>query len=141
VGLSLLEIVRPDRRRFTEQLVRTAIMAGVDCISVHGRTRHQTSAGHPVNLEQIAFAQEVAKGEVPIVANGDVFSFEDAKRTREVCGVKGVMSARGLLENPVSRSGSMIFWSHVFADIICWVQDDAAAGSPGQHLRLAQTPC
>jgi tRNA-dihydrouridine synthase 4 len=76
-------------------------MAGVDCISVHGRTRHMTSAAHPVSLEQIAFAREVAKGEVPIVANGDVFTLADAQRTREVCGVSGVMSARGLLENPV----------------------------------------
>lgn len=36
-----------------------------------------------------------------MVANGDVFSLKEAEETRRVCGVKGVMSARGLLANPV----------------------------------------
>lgn len=70
-------------------------------VSVHGRTRHQSSSGHPVNLPAIKFAVEAAKGQVPVVANGDVFSLAEARLTRRECGVNGVMSARGLLANPV----------------------------------------
>ena len=85
----------------TDQLVTTAIHAGADVVSVHGRTRHQSSSGHPVNLPAIKFAVEAAKGEVPVVANGDVFSLAEARLARKECGVNGVMSARGLLANPV----------------------------------------
>lgn len=90
----------------TNELVRTAIAAGADILTVHGRTRHQSSSGHPVNLESIKFAVDCAEGELPCVANGDVFTLEDAEETRRRCGVRGVMSARGLLANPVSRASS-----------------------------------
>lgn len=75
--------------------------AGADALTVHGRTRFQPSSSHPVNLERITFAVGCAKGQVPVVANGDVFTLEEADETRRICGVQGVMSARGLLANPV----------------------------------------
>lgn len=85
----------------TNELVSTAIAAGADWITVHGRTRHQSSSGHPVDLDSIAFAVSCAKGQVPVVANGDVFTPGDAIETRRRTGAHGVMSARGLLANPV----------------------------------------
>ncbi|KAG8858926.1 hypothetical protein FRB96_004746 [Tulasnella sp. 330] len=83
----------------TDQLIQTAIHAGASHIAVHGRTRHQPSTA-PVSLESISFAVEAAKGVVPIVANGDAWSFVDSENIRETTGVQGVMSARGLLANP-----------------------------------------
>lgn len=97
--------------RLTNELVRTAIAAGADILTVHGRTRHQSSSGHPVNLDSLAFAVECAKGDIPCMANGDVFTLADAEETRRRCGVRGVMSARGLLANPVSRICSSWFYS------------------------------
>lgn len=88
----------------TDALVRTAIAAGADILTIHGRTRHQSSAGYPVNLDAIRFAVESAKGDVPCIANGDVFSVKEAEVARKRCNVQGVMSARGLLANPVSES-------------------------------------
>lgn len=88
----------------TNTLVNTAIEAGADIITVHGRTRLQSSSGHPVNLDAIAFAVSCGKGRVPMVANGDVFTKAEAEETRRRCGVRGVMSARGLLANPVGGS-------------------------------------
>lgn len=79
----------------------SAVAAGADFISVHGRTRHQSSEAHPVDPEAIAFAASCAKGAVPIVANGDVFTREEGENLRRQTGVQGVMSARGLLANPV----------------------------------------
>ena len=69
---------------------------------MHGRTRHQASA-QPVSLSSIAFAVEAAKGAVPMVANGDAWDLEEVKRIRTQTGCRGVMSARGLLANPVSH--------------------------------------
>lgn len=77
------------------------LASGADVLTVHGRTRHQSSSGHPVNLAAINFARSCAKGQVPVIANGDVFDMADAARTRKETGAEGVMSARGLLANPV----------------------------------------
>ncbi|KAA1069082.1 hypothetical protein PGT21_011102 [Puccinia graminis f. sp. tritici] len=95
--------------RNTSQLIKTAIQANVSMITVHGRTRRQASS-YPVNLESIKFANEEARSSshgtrVPVVANGDIFSLDDARKTREMCGVHGVMSARGLQENPALFAG------------------------------------
>lgn len=92
-------------RRLTNELVTTAIAAGADLITIHGRTRHQSSSGHPVNLDAIRTAAEFAQGKVSVIANGDVFSWEDAQRTRAHTGVGAVMSARGLLANPCLYAG------------------------------------
>lgn len=55
----------------------------------------------PVSLESIRLSVEFAKGAVPVVANGDAWSNIEAEKIREVTGVRGIMSARGLLANPV----------------------------------------
>ena len=87
--------------RRTEQLVSNILASGADVLTVHGRTRHQSSSGYPVNRPAINFARECAKGQIPVIANGDVFDLGDAEKTRKETGVQGVMSARGLLANPV----------------------------------------
>ena len=73
-------------------------------IGVHGRTRHQRDT-EPVNLPGTRFAVEEAKGEVPVIANGDCFTYEDSLKTRKETGANAVMSARGLLENPALFAG------------------------------------
>ncbi|KAG9035702.1 hypothetical protein FRB95_010767 [Tulasnella sp. JGI-2019a] len=88
----------------TDQLIQTAIHAGASHISVHGRTRHQPSTA-PVSLDSISFAVESTKGAVPIVANGDAWSFVESEDIRKTTGVQGVMSARGLLANPAMFAG------------------------------------
>ncbi|KAM0786055.1 hypothetical protein ACM66B_006866 [Microbotryomycetes sp. NB124-2] len=89
----------------TNALVRTAIEAGADILTVHGRTRYQQSQSHPVDLDAIKFAIECAKGQVPCVANGDVFTLEEANKSRKHTGARGAMSARGLLANPALFAG------------------------------------
>ncbi|RXK35403.1 tRNA-dihydrouridine synthase 4 [Tremella mesenterica] len=86
--------VDPDLK-LTDQLIHTAIQANVSHITIHGRTRHQPSS-EPVSLDAIRFAVSCAKGEVPTVANGDLWTLEDARKMRQT-GVNGVMGARGLL--------------------------------------------
>ncbi|EIW70695.1 hypothetical protein TREMEDRAFT_68173 [Tremella mesenterica DSM 1558] len=94
--------VDPDLK-LTDQLIHTAIQANVSHITIHGRTRHQPSS-EPVSLDAIRFAVSCAKGEVPTVANGDLWTLEDARKMRQT-GVNGVMGARGLLANPALFAG------------------------------------
>ncbi|KAI8612004.1 hypothetical protein BC830DRAFT_1068169 [Chytriomyces sp. MP71] len=93
--------IHDDIRR-TIDYVKIAEAAGVDYITVHGRTRKMRST-EPANFEAIRTIKEHAT--VPIFANGDVFSLEDADKIVEMTGVDGVMAARGLLENPALFSG------------------------------------
>src|SRR3954466_1406654 len=75
----------------TLRLVHLAEAAGADFLTVHGRTRRQRSS-EPPNFDAIKFLKEHAS--IPVVANGDVFSFADVERVRELTGCDGVMAAR-----------------------------------------------
>lgn len=86
----------------TKSFIRIVEAAGVDFITIHGRTRNQRSSTPP-DFEAIRILTEWAK--VPILANGDVYTLEDAKRITAQTGVNGVMAARGLLENPALFAG------------------------------------
>jgi tRNA-dihydrouridine synthase 4 len=69
----------------TVELCRRAEHAGVSFISVHGRTRQQRC--EPVNLDAIRLAKDCVQ--VPVYANGDCKSLEDALRIAEYTGVDG----------------------------------------------------
>lgn len=94
------------------EFVRQVESAGVDFISVHGRLKNQRSSTPP-NLEAIALVKSTVQ--CPVVANGDVYSMRDVKKivaATHVDGILmseyadvGVMSARGLLENPALYAG------------------------------------
>jgi tRNA-dihydrouridine synthase B len=71
--------------------------AGAKMITVHARTRAQGYNG-AAKWEWIAKVKEVL--EIPVIANGDIFSVESAVRCLEVTGADGVMCSRGTLGYP-----------------------------------------
>lgn len=82
--------------------VQTLEEAGVDYITVHGRTRSQRSSTPP-NYEAIKKIKSIAT--VPILANGDVYNAADVEKITSLTGANGVMAARGILENPALFAG------------------------------------
>jgi len=70
---------------------------GVDLIAVHGRTLKQMYSGTS-DAERIA--EIVGAVNVPVLANGDVKSPEDARRLLDVTGAAGVMIGRSTLRSP-----------------------------------------
>ena len=64
--------------------------AGASLITIHGRTREGMYSG-PVHYDQIAKAKEVVK--IPVIANGGIFSVEDARLMIERTGADGVALA------------------------------------------------
>ncbi|MDE6314082.1 MAG: tRNA-dihydrouridine synthase family protein [Lachnospiraceae bacterium] len=71
--------------------------SGADMISIHGRTRNMMYDGAPV-YEQIAEAKAVVQ--IPVIANGGIFSVADADKMMQETGADGVMIGRYGLEHP-----------------------------------------
>ena len=72
--------------------------SGADLITIHGRVRSDYYQGE-VNYSEIENAKKAVK--IPVIANGGVFSEDDANRLIDRTGADGVMIARGALENPL----------------------------------------
>lgn len=71
--------------------------AGATLISVHGRTKEQGYSGN-ANWELIKKVKESVS--IPVLANGDIFTYENAFRAFDVTKADGVLIARGALGNP-----------------------------------------
>ena len=87
-------------------LARIAEDAGVSAIAVHGRTRTQMYAGRA----DWDIIREVKKNvDIPVAANGDVFSSEDAAHILRYTGADFVMIGRGSFGNPwIFRSANAL---------------------------------
>ena len=115
--IRLLDTV-PDTIELCQQLIE----AGVSLIAIHGRYRvnlvgrsgpgARDGAAHLDQIKEVRTAIEnytaKCKGgrkSVPIIANGNVITWDDVVRNQEFTGAEGVMSAEGLLDNPALFNG------------------------------------
>ena len=78
-------------------LCRAAQELGFAWVAVHGRTREQQYAG---TADWDAIGSLKAQLNIPVIANGDVCSADDAMRILAQTGADGVMIGRGAEGNP-----------------------------------------
>ena len=81
----------------TAEFAKRMAGAGAGMLTVHGRTRDKMYAGE-VNYKEIAAAKRAV--DIPVVANGGVFSDADAEKLLSETGADGVMIARAALFDP-----------------------------------------
>ena len=79
------------------ELAKMLESAGVSAIAVHGRTRMQMYGGQ-ADWNTIREVKQAVK--IPVIANGDVFSAQDAVRILAFTGADMAMIGRGCFGNP-----------------------------------------
>jgi len=86
----------PERRNAV-RIARIAESAGVQLLAIHGRTRACAFAGE---AEYATIAEVKSRLRIPVVANGDVRTPEEAKRVLELTGADGIMIGRAAQGRP-----------------------------------------
>jgi tRNA-dihydrouridine synthase B len=86
-----------DRSLNAPELARRAEAAGVQLISVHGRTRCQFYKGE-ADWGAVRAVRDAVR--IPLVVNGDITSFEKAVTALQMSGADAVMVGRGAQGQP-----------------------------------------
>jgi nifR3 family TIM-barrel protein len=118
-----------DRQVF--DLAKTAEICGVDAITVHGRVAVQ---GYSGNADWDIIAEVKKSTGIPVIANGDVTTPQDAERLLEKTGCDGIMIGRGALGDPwiFYRIAHYLRTGEILAEPSAYDKLDGAK----QHARL-----
>jgi tRNA-dihydrouridine synthase B len=86
----------PERRNAV-RIARIAESAGVQLLSIHGRTRACAFGGE---AEHATVAEVKSRLRIPVIANGDIRTPQEAKRVLERTGADGIMIGRAAQGRP-----------------------------------------
>ena len=79
------------------EFTKMAEDSGASLVTIHGRVREKYYSGEP-DYNAIYKAKKAVS--IPVIANGGIFTFNDADKMMDNTGADGVMIARGAFLNP-----------------------------------------
>ena len=80
-----------------ETIAKIAQDVGIKMLTVHGRTRKQMYSGQ---ADWAAIRRVKEQVQIPVLANGDIKSIDDAKRCLDISGADGLMIGRAACSQP-----------------------------------------
>ncbi|MBL0708175.1 MAG: tRNA-dihydrouridine synthase family protein, partial [Sulfurimonas sp.] len=83
--------------KIPKEIAKAVEGSGVDFMSVHGRTRAGAYKA-AVDYEAIGIIQQSVN--IPVLANGDITSYEKAMEVKKITGCDSLMIGRGAIGNP-----------------------------------------
>jgi tRNA-dihydrouridine synthase B len=105
----------PERRNAL-RVARIAEAAGIRLLAIHGRTR---ACGFRGEAEYDTIAEVKAAARIPVIANGDINSIEDARRVLDHTRADGVMIGRAAHGRP---------W--FFRELDAWLASGSRVAAP-----------
>ena len=124
---------RPDHEA-TIQLAHGCVSAGAKAITLHSRS---VSQGYGGSADWPLIEKLVKVLDVPVIGNGDVRSFEQARQRLSETGCAAVMLGRAAMGNPLVFSGREISLDakrNLFFDY--WRRLDARGEIPFSYVRM-----
>jgi tRNA-dihydrouridine synthase B len=88
--------ISPEQRNGIDA-AKIAEQCGISAIAIHGRTRACRFNGE---AEYDSIAKVVASVSIPVLANGDIKSAEEAKQVMDYTGAQGILIGRAALGRP-----------------------------------------
>lgn len=83
--------------KIPQKIAKSLQNSGVDFVAVHGRTR---SGGYKSEVDYEAIGEFVDNCSVPVIANGDITSFEIAQKVQKIAKTNSLMIGRGSIGKP-----------------------------------------
>jgi tRNA-dihydrouridine synthase B len=84
-------------KKYGADIAQAIESGGADFLAVHGRTR---SGGYKSIVDYDEIAKVKASVSIPVIANGDITSYEIAQNVLEITKADGLMIGRGAMGNP-----------------------------------------
>lgn len=109
--------------------------AGASWLTVHGRTRQQ-GYKPPAYWDQIGVLRQAVT--LPVIANGEIWSLDDALRCRDESGCADLMLGRGAVADPLlqarirSQRDDDLNWPPIKAVLMRFITDVTDTGTDAQ---------
>lgn len=119
------------------EIADAAQQGGASEIVVHGRTKEDGYKAEKINWQAIGEIRQ--RLSIPVIANGEIWSYEDGQRCLDITGCDGLMLGRGALNIPnlgaiVKNQQNKAPWEQVLRLLQQYVQTENPYDTGNYHL-------